>query len=212
MAEVRDAEQKLYTLDPMRLAEPRSKYPCAAPARLRIGPDWLAYAGNWFAEWERYGQQKYLDKITSGMKSIASLPRGLFTGNKALGYDPATGIVSFDGDTTLQNTNHLLSIMGGFEVMTEMMLSIDEPLWNKAWLTHADEYRMRAHTISRNRFRVSRLEAFAAWKLRQPQRMHETWQTLLKAAPAFGIDDVHYTNDAATWGLDAIYMLELLTK
>lgn len=212
MAEVRDAEQKLYTLDPMRLAEPRSKYPCGAPARLRIGPDWLAYAGNWFAEWERYGQQKYLDKITSGMKSIASLPRGLFTGNKALGYDPATGIVSFDGDTTLQNTNHLLSIMGGFEVMTEMMLSIDEPLWNKAWLAHADEYRMRAHTISKNRFRVSRLEAFAAWKLRQPQRMHETWQTLLKAAPAFGIDDVHYTNDAATWGLDAIYMLELLTK
>ena len=37
-------------LDPMRLAQPRSEYPCTAPARLRIGPDWLAYAGNWMTE------------------------------------------------------------------------------------------------------------------------------------------------------------------
>lgn len=41
MAEVKDAEQKLYTLDPMRLAQPRELYPCTAPARLRIGPDWI---------------------------------------------------------------------------------------------------------------------------------------------------------------------------
>ena len=42
MKEVTDADQKLYTLDPMRLAEPKSQFPCSAPARLRIGPDWLA--------------------------------------------------------------------------------------------------------------------------------------------------------------------------
>ena len=38
MTEVKDADQKLYTLDPMRLAQPRSQYPCTAPARLRIVP------------------------------------------------------------------------------------------------------------------------------------------------------------------------------
>ncbi len=31
MTEVKDADQKLYTLDPMRLAQPRSEYPCTAP-------------------------------------------------------------------------------------------------------------------------------------------------------------------------------------
>ena len=57
-----------YDLDPMRLAQPRSEYPCTAPARLRIGPDWLAYAGNWMTEWERTGNTTYRDKIIAGMK------------------------------------------------------------------------------------------------------------------------------------------------
>lgn len=78
---VADADQMLYKIDPMRLAEPRSQYPCKAPARLRIGPDWLAYAGNWMTEWERTGNTKYRDKIIAGMKSIAALPHGVYTGN-----------------------------------------------------------------------------------------------------------------------------------
>ena len=94
MTEVKDADQKLYELDPMRLAQPRSEYPCTAPARLRIGPDWLAYAGNWMTEWERTGNTVYRDKIVAGMKSIAALPNRIFTGPKALGFDPATGILS----------------------------------------------------------------------------------------------------------------------
>lgn len=79
MTEVKDADHKLYDLDPMRLAQPRSEYPCSAPARLRIGPDWLAYAGNWMTEWERTGNTTYRDKIIAGMKSIAALPNRLFT-------------------------------------------------------------------------------------------------------------------------------------
>lgn len=70
MTEVKDAEQKLYILDPMRLAQPREKYPCTAPARLRIGPDWLAYAGNWMTQWERTGDTRYRDMITAGMKTL----------------------------------------------------------------------------------------------------------------------------------------------
>ena len=42
MSAQRDADTLLLHLDPMRLAEPRSQYPCQAPARLRFGPDWLA--------------------------------------------------------------------------------------------------------------------------------------------------------------------------
>lgn len=93
MREVVDADTLLYTLDPMRLAQPRSdRFPCTAPARLRVGPDWVAYAGNWFTEWERTGNIVYRDKILAGMNSIAAMPHGLFSGPKALGYDPATGV------------------------------------------------------------------------------------------------------------------------
>ena len=80
MREQTDADTLLYHIDPMRLAEPRSQYPCQAPARLRIGPDWLAYAGNWMTEWERFGTTKYRDKILTGLQSIAALEDGFFTG------------------------------------------------------------------------------------------------------------------------------------
>lgn len=80
MAEVKDSEQKLYTLDPMRLAQPRELYPCTAPARLRIGPDWISYACNWMTEWERTQDTLYRDKILAGMKSICKLPNRISTG------------------------------------------------------------------------------------------------------------------------------------
>ena len=90
----------------MRLAQPRSEYPCSAPARLRIGPDWLAYAGNWMTEWERTGNTTYRDKIIAGMKSIAALPNRLFTGPKALGFDPSTGIITTENHNRIEYHVH----------------------------------------------------------------------------------------------------------
>ena len=174
MHEVVDADQLLYTLDPMRLAQPRSpETPCTAPARLRIGPDWLAYASNWFTEWERTQNTKYRDKIERGMESINSLPHGIFSGPKALGYDPATGIITWEGDSAMQNTNHLLPIMGGFEMMVEMMLSMPfaenkeskatAEMWQQTWLDMCSNYKEKALRISRNNFRIPRLQAYAYW-------------------------------------------------
>lgn len=211
MSEVKDADQMLYTLDPMRLAQPRSIYPCTAPARLRIGPDWLAYAGNWFTEWERTGNTKYLNKIISGMKSIASLPHRLFSGPKALGYDPVSGIITWEGDSALQNTNHLLSIMGGFEMMNEMLLSINCSEWNNAWLDHATHYKQKALEISKNKFLIPRLQAYSYWKTGNAVSYNNAWNDLLHNMP-FSNRECIFTNDAATWTLDAIFMQEISKK
>lgn len=229
MSEVKDAEQKLYTLDPMRLAQPRSKFPCTAPARLRIGPDWVSYVGNWMTEWERTKNTEYRDKITSGMKSIQAMPNGLFTGPQALGFDPATCQISYEGDPEMQNTNHLLAIMGGFEVMNEVMCMVDMPEWEKLWLDHAINYKQKALTIGRNRFRVSRLAGYAAYKTMNEAKKKEAWIDLMTTlehtpAPPFKIEKVlppHVpapkdecatisTNDAALWSLDAIYLMEVI--
>ena len=231
MTEVKDADHKLYELDPMRLAQPRSEYPCTAPARLRIGPDWLAYAGNWMTEWERTGNTKYRDKIIAGMKSISALPNRLFTGPKALGFDPATGIITTECDPKLETSNHLMTIMGGFEVMNEMMRMIDLPEWRDAWLDHAARYKKKAWELSRSRFRVSRLMAYAAYHMRNAQMAEEVWHDLFTRlehtpAPPFRITtilppevpapldewDGISTNDAALWSLDAIYMQEVIPK
>lgn len=228
MTEVKDVERKLAELDPMRLAEPLSRFPCTAPARLRIGPDWIACAGNWMTQWERTGDTAYRDRIVAGMKSIAALPHGIFTGNKALGFDPATGVLTYEGDTAMRNTNHLATIMGGFEVMNELQMMISLPEWNAAWLDHALNYKRLAARLSNNHFRVTRLAAYAAWQLRRPDLARAAWKDLLHSrhsaamanfapisigtpdapAPMVEVPELS-TNDVATWSLDAIYMLEV---
>lgn len=231
MSDVTDSDHKLYTIDPMRLAQPREQYPCTAPARLRFGPDWLAYAGNWMTEWERTGNTAYRDKIVAGMKSICALPSRLFTGPLALGYDPATGVITSECDPELQTTNHLMTIMGGFEIMNELMDLIPDSDWEAAWLEHATDYKRKAFEIRHNRFRVSRLQAYSAWKLGDKKLAKEAWEDLLTraehtAAPApevkvvSGSDvpaPIHEmtpvsTNDAALWSLDAIYMQEVIPQ
>ena len=231
MADVKDSDQKLYTIDPMRLAQPREQYPCTAPARLRFGPDWLAYAGNWMTEWERTGNTAYRDKIKAGMESICRLPSRLFTGPLALGYDPATGIITTECDSTLQTTNHLMTIMGGFEIMNEMMEMIPDSAWADAWLDHATNYKRKALELTHNRFRVSRLQAYSAWKRGDKKLAAEAWHDLLTRAehteaPRMRVTQIKVpevpanmdeaspisTNDAAMWSLDAIYMQETIPQ
>ena len=205
MREQVDADTLLYHLDPMRLAEPKDKFPCQAPARLRVGPDWLAYAGNWMTEWERFGTVKYRDKILIGMRSIAEFPDGIFTGNLAKGYDPATGRLSYDGDPSVRSTNHLLSIMGGFEVLNELLPMVSEDGFARCWLDFARRYQQMAYEIHHNVFPVRRLEAYAAWQDRDPIRTATTWNSLLNYS-----NNTSNSNEAALWSLDAIYMQETL--
>ena len=207
MTEVRDADSTLYHLDPMRLAQPRSLYPCTAPARLRIGPDWLAYAANWMTEWERTQNTTYRNKILTGMKCIAAFRHGIFSGPKALGFYPDTGAITNECDTALQNTNHLLPIMGGFEVMNEMIPMMDCEPWNQTWLNFCRDYKEKARTISNNRFLIPRLHAYAGWLLGDKSLTDDAWNDLLRfKSPS---DPILYTNGAATWTLDAIFLQEV---
>src|SRR6185369_17594668 len=116
---------------------------CALPisARVRGGPDWLAFAGNWMTEWERTGNTKYRDKIIAGLDSIAKMPFGFLTGgpNQLYGYDPASGKLFVLDDRV--GTYNLATIMGGGEVVFELNTLIDHAGWKKAW----DQY-CRLHT------------------------------------------------------------------
>ena len=231
MTAVCDADQMLYTIDPMRLALPREKYPCTAPARLRIGPDWVAYAGNWMTEYERTLNPVYKKKIEAGMKSIAALPKGMFTGPGVLGYDPATGILSWEGDTSIWHTNHLELIMGGFELMHEMLELVPNKKFAECYLDHNLQY----DRITKNRFRISRLKGYAAAHIANTveakQLADETWRDMWE----YGTKQQHYrfdahsilppdapqpvtesvettTNDCALWSLDAIYLQEVIPQ
>ncbi len=220
MTAVRDADTLLYRLDPMRLAQPRELYPCTAPARLRIGPDWVGYVSNWMTEYERTLNPVYLDKILAGMHSINGMPNGIFTGQKALGYDPATGVISWEGNPKEQNTNHLLSIMGGFEMMNELLPCLSTlgeqknvspetastiATFVQTWQTHCHDYPSKAITISRNKFLIPRLPAYAYSTTGDKESYEEAWHQLKLERPTA---ERFSTNGIACFGLDAIYMLE----
>lgn len=224
---VADADQMLYTIDPMRLALPREQYPCTAPARLRIGPDWVSYAGNWMTEYERTRNPKYLKKIQAGMRSIAALPHGMFTGPGVLGYDPATGILSYEGDTAITSTNHLKLIMGGFELMHELLEMVPDKEFAACYLDHNARY----DRVTKNRFRISRLKGYAAYMLHDQRLADEAWRDMWE----YSTRQQHYrftpktilppevpqpitesvettTNDCALWSLDAIYLQEVIPQ
>jgi hypothetical protein len=135
MREVLESDYAATELDPMRLAQPLTK-PIPYPGRVRGGPDWLAFIGNWMTEWERTGETKYLDKILAGMDCIAKMPYGFLTGpNNLLGYDPKTGKLYPLSEDPF-GTYNLTSIMGGAEVVFELNELIDHDGWKKCWLQY----------------------------------------------------------------------------
>ena len=187
-------------------------YPCTAPARLRIGPDWLAYVSNWFTAWEKdpINNRYYYDKIITGMNSIANFRHGFFQGPKALGYYPATGVITCESDSDVVNTNQLLAIMGGFELLNEIEGSVNHPRFFAKWLDHNRNYKTWAHRVSHNNFLIPRLTAYAAWRLGDNRLGQEAWDDLLNHVPRPNLRQLFWTNDAATWTVDAIFLKEVL--
>jgi hypothetical protein len=135
MREVVNVDQKVAEVDPMRVAQPASEREKRYPARVRLGPDWFAFAGNWMTEWERTGDTKWRDKINTGLSSIAAMPLGIRSGrNLVYGYDPASGRL-FQVSDELGDYN-LATIQGGAEVVFELNGLVENPGWMKAWLQY----------------------------------------------------------------------------
>jgi len=149
MREVVDADYKATEIDTMREAQPRTG-PIPYPGRVRGGPDWLAFAGNWMTEWERTGNTKYRDKILTGMDSIAAMKYGFLTGpNQLYGYDPKTGKLYALEEKV--GTYNLATIMGGGEVVFELNSLIEHEGWKKAWNQYSRLHLAKADVIERDK-------------------------------------------------------------
>jgi len=140
MRSVVDVDFKTVEFDPMRLAQPITAAERAiAPTRVRLGPDWLAFAGNWMTEWERTGDTRWRDKILAGVESLDAMPLGMRTGrNLVMGYDPETGKLHQLNDEA--GVYNLSTIMGGAEVAMELSLMLDDERWQRLWLQYCRLY------------------------------------------------------------------------
>lgn len=169
------ADYSIIDFDPLLRAQPRSQYPTQQPTRLRWGPDWIALVGNWYTEWERTGETKWLEKIEAGMTSLSKLPNGLFTGKGPYGYNPDTGVLTYEGERDwYTNSNHLANLMGGFEVMMEVFDGVGHKKFNETYVEYASWYGVPKDDPVRNlpknkkfknhygSWNIQRLTAFAA--------------------------------------------------
>lgn len=150
MREMLNADFKTLEFDPMRLAQPiTDAEKKIAPTRVRLGPDWLAFLGNWMTEWERTGNPVWRDKILAGVQSLAAMPYGLRSGrNLVFGYDPATGkLYQLNDEAGVYN---LATIMGGAEVVFELNQMLDDPTWHKLWLQYCRLYNAPADVVRRD--------------------------------------------------------------
>lgn len=135
MREVLNADYRAMDFDPMRLAQPITEAEKKYPARIRVGPDWLAFVGNWMTEWERTGDTQWRDKIVAGVESLQAMPYWMKSGkNLVYGYDPKTGkLYQVSNDIGSYN---LATIQGGAQVIFELNEFFDHSGWQKMWLQY----------------------------------------------------------------------------
>lgn len=121
MCETADADFSTLKLDPMRAYFPKDEFPTHA----RSGPDWAAFVSNWMTMWERFGYEKYRQKILTGIECLKKMPHRLISG-PVFGYDPAGGKLSF---FTESPGEHLTISQGEPEVWMELCGLLDDPEW-----------------------------------------------------------------------------------
>ena len=161
MSETLTSDVAAAKFDPMRLAAPQIPGEPQYATRIRIGPDWFAFAGNWMTAWERTGDKKWLDRITAGVDSIMGMPYWLQTGQRnglnpdlpGGGIGPLKGggaqLVALDIPTgkltairdpltkgSIPVSYNLATIQGGGEVMFELVPLLGREDFAKAWLQY----------------------------------------------------------------------------
>ena len=192
MHESLDANEAFLLYDPLVRAQPRSEFPTQQPTRLRWGPDWTSLVGNWFTEWERTGDKKCLDLIHAGMQSLTNLPNGLFTGKGPYGYDPATGVLTYEGDPDwITNSNHLANLQSSVEIFLEALDECGTPDFIKTYLEYASWYEVPRDDAIRDlpenaryknwwgHWNIPRLLAFAASRSGDKYRADLAWKRFL---------------------------------
>jgi hypothetical protein len=171
------ADAAIVKYDPMRIASPQVPGEPQFAARLRIGPDWFALAGNWMTEWERTGDTKWRDRILAGVDSIMAMAFWLQTGQQngpnpdlpggvigtlrggggaqIVGFDIATGKLTAIRDpltrTSLPASYNLATIMGGGEVMFELVPLLGRQDFATAWLQYCRIGGAPADVLTRDR-------------------------------------------------------------
>jgi hypothetical protein len=233
-ASVEASNEAIGKIDPLRLILEKSKFPTHA----RVGPDWLALAGNWMTAWERTGDNRYRDRIMVGVNSLYEMPYGFFSGKgAALGYNPETYKLYRLNENDI-GFSHLSVLMGGPEVAFELTHLLKNEKWEKLWMQFCKLYAAPDEVIEKEFGKAAELGNPGPWYARLPAyyakitgdrtyaarawdeffnaegRFHTNFNMQKFAGneslqPVYEVRGVS-TNNTAQWCLNAIELLQLV--
>jgi hypothetical protein len=149
-----------------------------------FGTDWGSAASAWLTEWERTGDQRVRDRLLAGMRTIATQPRGFFTGGARL--DLASGAFAA-APTDDVSVSHLSAVFGLVETCAELVqLFPAETAFRQAWLDYCVLYNAPAEEQARRFGRPlkgtglqqghARLTAYAAALQEDPALAARAWR------------------------------------
>ena len=121
LTDTKDADYATLNIDPLRHFFDKDKMVYKTHAR--TGPDWTAFVSNWLTQWERYQDEKYKDKIMTGLKDIFDSPLGLVSGPE-FEYDPESGHLRYLSDVP-DCISHMSVSMGGPQTLIELNMSLE---------------------------------------------------------------------------------------
>ncbi|WP_338789451.1 hypothetical protein [Metabacillus sp. FJAT-53654] len=232
LIEVRDADQALANLDPMREFYPDHQYKTHA----RVGPDWAAFCSNWLSEWERTENTAYRDKISTGIEELKQLPLRLLSGPN-FGYNPVTNELLHMGDGN-SGAYHMIIAFGGPQAWMELSQLLDDDEWDdmlvefgEFYVLSQEEKLKRSNGILHDKLfslpmLAAGMVAFAAAKKKDPSLAKKAWKLLLDeeiSEMKLPIEEKEVnawrhltevstitTNTTSQWCLNTIIALELI--
>lgn len=233
--DVKDADFATLKVDPLRFFYKKEEM--KMPTHARSGPDWSSYCSNWLLQWEMYGDEKYRDKIRTGIDDIKKSPLRMISGSN-YEYDPESGHLGYIGENAAGGS-HLAVCMGGPQTWIELTTLLDDSVFKDMMVEYGKFYFMSKEEkqeyskglISGNGFvypyMAAALSAYAAREAKDEKLAYKVWQVLVHSLAGQekdeGFDEktVKYynneslremfwisTNFVAQWCLNTIIALE----
>lgn len=187
--ELKDNEKTFLAKDP--LADFYDSSEMVYKSHARSGPDWSSLCANWLTQWERFEDNRYLDKIRTGIEDIKMAPLRLVSGPD-FEFDPESVHLRYIGERAAGGT-HLQICMGAPQIWQEMADLISDPIWKEMLAEYGRFYYLprekqleESGGIIGDRefslpFMAAAMGAYGAWYYNDEMLAKATWSHLLHA-------------------------------
>lgn len=191
MDELSDAQDALLVEDPLRFFTDKSKM--SAPTHARSGPDWSSLVSDWMSAWERRNDEKFKERILTGIADLKAMSHGLLSGPD-FEFDPKSCHLVWKGDRKTGGS-HLMICQGASQTWLELTDLLDDPEWTRMLaelgafypLPNDVQNKMTDGAIGQRQFTypfmAAGLMAFAAKYYGDRKLGEKVWQILLGALP-----------------------------